>query len=92
MTAAFCCLAALKLLNNIENVFVCSKDLLSRRFYGPLSEGPCDLLVTSISSSSEDLLGAKYLEGSGRRKLQCIPPQGVTPIVKKGHEMELYII
>lgn len=38
-----------------------------------LSEGHCDLLGTSIISSSEDLLGGKYLEVSGRRELQSVP-------------------
>lgn len=57
-----------------------------------LSEGPCDLLVTSTISSSEDLLGGKYLEGSGRRKLQSVPNKKSLQGVKKGHEMELYII
>lgn len=49
-----------------------------------LSDDPCDLLVTSTISSSEDLLGGKYLEGSGRRELQSVPQQRVTPRCEKG--------
>lgn len=48
-----------------------------------LYEHPCDLVVTSIIISSEDLLGGKYPEGSVRRELQSVPQQRVTPKCEK---------